>query len=228
MILVKLSVYSFAILSCLLVFGLAKYHNRYLARWFVILVLSIAVYYVLNSEYEGALVLKSCTPIDRFLKRCCSLMVGISALAGLQIAMIMAPLAKHQDKVRIAAWISLVIYIVAIFIINDNYIVDASYLLPSILLLMFAFIRAYFNTLEKEISYGAMGSILLFIGMFFEKLSLCIHPVSCECDFCYVILNGMAIALIAKAIHHIIDKESKTTIRKPRCKRPAQMKLGYM
>lgn len=213
MTLMQLSAYCITLMSGILAFGFIKHHHHSIVRWFGVFAISIALFYLFSNEYNSLLIMKAgCSTIDRLLQRVCLGIVGISALSALQMATLLLP--NKKPSFNIAAWVSLLCYYAAILIFDNKYVVSAMYFLPAALLLMLAFVQNYFTYLEKEISYGVIGSVLLFTNMSFEKLSTCLYPISCDCDFCCVILNGVAIALIAKAVHHIINKESKHKVRK--------------
>jgi hypothetical protein len=207
MLLVNVSSFIFALFAAYIIFIFRIYRNKLLAFYFILFLLASSLAYFVNSylamindSYDKVL------NLDVKMQYIHLIFTSICGYCAYNISLLI--IKQYIWQFKFAVLLATIFYVIISLFTGGVYQLSALYMLLALALLMFSFINLFFISLEKEMSYAALGSILLLINKSFEQFGLCLYPTFCECDSYNILSSAIAIALIAKTMHHVLYSSS--------------------
>jgi hypothetical protein len=230
MLLVNISSFVFALLTVSTIFIFRNHKNNLLPFYFILFLSVSSLSYLVNlhlaatnNPYGNIL------NLDVKMQYIHLVVTSICGFCAWNISLIITK--QYNWRFRSYVLLTTLFYIITSLFIGNVYQASALYMLLALASLTFSFINLFFISLEKEIAYAALGSILLLINKSFEQFAMCLYPTLCECDSYNILSSAIAVALIAKTIHHILYSstvdESEASLRPVKQKKSLGAKIYF-
>ena len=168
-------------------------------RWVVLFFVSVAVASLVGGTVHGFL-LEETTFIYKFFWSFLMLVIGVTTLSGLSIGAKILMTPELAKWVIWGAFLKLCIYSGVVLFINNAFWIAIVDYFPAAFFLLVAFIAIAYRQSSLGLSLGAWGMVLVFVGAVLQQKQVSIHPIYFNHNSLYHVLQGIALAMVFKAL----------------------------
>jgi hypothetical protein len=166
-----------------------------LRLWFVIFFLSIGLAALVGGTVHGFL--GDSHPVgERVLWPITMIVIGVTSLAGIQIAAIMYFADKSSGRILWIGFAGFLVYCFIVLRITDNFLVAIMGYLPALAFLGAVFLRSYLLTKGKVFLLGFTGICTSLIASLVQQARISIHPHYFDHNALYHVLQGAGLFMI--------------------------------
>ena len=168
-------------------------------RWVVLFFVSVAIASLVGGTVHGFL-LEETTFVYKFFWSFLVLVIGVTTLSGLSIGAKILMTPELSKLVIWAAFLKLGIYFGVVLFINNAFWIAIVDYLSAALFLLVAFITIAYRQRSLELSLGAWGMVLVFVGAVLQQKQVSIHPIYFNYNSLYHVLQGIALAMVFRTL----------------------------
>src|SRR5579871_2678895 len=179
---------------------------RSLQFWFVIFFLSIGLAALIGGTVHGFFD-HSRRVGDRILWPMTMVVIGMTSLAGIQVAATMYFGGKHAYRILGIVFASFLVYCFIVLRITDNFLVAIVGYLPALIFLGAVFMKDYLATRRNAYLAGflCIGTVLL--ASIIQQARVSIHPQYFNYNALYHVLQGAGLLMIFMTARDLSDRE---------------------
>ena len=193
---VALTDYGLAIECAVFVYFLARRRTRSsLATWFIVFFASVAVAAAAGGTVHGFF------PEDNSAGKAAlwlvtMLSIGITALAGAHLAVLVAFGKTAALWISRVATVIFFVYVAVVVLVNSSFVVAIVDYLPAVFLLAYAFMLAYRREKAPPLLVGFLGLCITLLAAFGQQRGWVLHPRYFNHNATYHLLQGIGLFMI--------------------------------
>jgi len=161
-----------------------------LQRWFILFFIATA-----GASFAGALV-HGFFSDSKLLWKLVLISLGVVSVAAWALGARLFFSDQVSAVITIAAAIDLVIYVVLVVFVTDNFALAIANYLPSTIFLLVVFYISYRSTAAPPLALGVGGLVLTLIAAGVQQSRIALHPIYFNHNALYHVLQAIALFLI--------------------------------
>jgi len=174
--------------------------------WFLIFFLSIGLAALVGGTvhgfFEGSQLVG-----DRILWPITMIVIGVTSLAGIQIAATMYFAGKKAIQILWIGSTGFLVYCFIVLRITDNFLIAILGYLPALVFLSAVLLRSYLMTKGKAFLKGFIGTCTVLMASLVQQARISIHPHYFNHNALCHVLQGVGLFMIFTTARHCGDQE---------------------